>query len=360
MRILHVNNILHMGGVLRHMRDHAECARQRGHTVWLAGYAPPGHEMHDDASFVQLPLYTTSGRKSMHGALRAALRLRAMVLRERIDVVHLHSRYTTLIAALAGAQRHTAVMYTVHNVFADATWLRWYPRHVIAPSETLRRSFQSNAQHAERSVVTVLPYGIPRDTAPVAPRSADAPFLFLGRLEPNKRPELALEALALLRAEGRTEVDLNIVGSGELEDALHARRDALGLARCCHLRGYSAQPGDWIRSARALLLTSDSLEAMPYVILEAMAMGTVVIAADMPQIRELIEHGRNGVLFRLGDAGALAAAMRRVLENAEEARDFALRAREEVRLHHDLGGVVDRTLALYADAIRERGISDPG
>ncbi len=357
MRILHVNNILHIGGVLRHIGEHAEQARRRGHEVWLAGYAPPGHALHADAFFVHLPLYSVSGRKSMHGAARAALRLRTLVLRERIDVVHLHSRYTTLISALAGAHRHATVLYTVHNVFADASWLRWYPRHVIAPSETLRRSFTRNARHAERSVVTVLPYGILHDVMPVLPRSADAPFLFLGRLEANKRPELALEAMAVLRAEGREEASLNVVGSGVLEGALRARCDALGLATCCHLRGYSAQPDDWIRSARALLLTSDSLEAMPYVILEAMALGTPVIAADLPQIRELIEHGRNGVLFRPGDAGALAAAMRRVLDNAEEARSLALRAREDVRVRHELGEVVDRTLALYADAIRERGTS---
>ena len=87
---------------------------------------------------------------------------------------------------------------------------------------------------------------------------------------------------------------------------------------------------------------------VPFVIswsvLEAMATGCALVAADTPPVREIVEDGRNGLLADLRDAGAIAAAVERLLDD----RALALRLRAAAR-----ATIVDR-YALERQLIRQR------
>ena len=87
---------------------------------------------------------------------------------------------------------------------------------------------------------------------------------------------------------------------------------------------------------------------VPFVIswsvLEAMATGCALVAADTPPVREVVEDGRNGLLADLRDAGAIAAAVERLLDD----RALALRLRTAAR-----ATIVDR-YALERQLIRQR------
>jgi glycosyltransferase involved in cell wall biosynthesis len=110
-----------------------------------------------------------------------------------------------------------------------------------------------------------------------------------------------LDAWAVF-CKGRERVQLVVLGDGPLRRALEAQTEALGLSHgtvpdaACQVvfAGIVPRPADYMVSARALLLSSES-EGMPMVLLEAIALGLPVIAADCPA---------GGVRAVLSDSGA--------------------------------------------------------
>lgn len=139
-------------------------------------------------------------------------------------------------------------------------------------------------------------------------------FLAVARLEPVKRPELLLEAMARLdRALG---CQLVVLGEGPLAGPLRARATALGLEGRVRWLGFRRNPFAYMARARALVLSSDH-EAFANVLVEAMACGTPVISTDCPfGPREILAGGSCGLLVPPGDPGAMAATMTRLLGDA--------------------------------------------
>ena len=99
--------------------------------------------------------------------------------------------------------------------------------------------------------------------------------------------------------------------------------------------------------ATALVLPSEALDSVGYVNLGAFSIALPVSASDLPQLRELVEPGRTGLLFTSGDAASLAAALRFALENPEEMRKMGMRARDFVRDRHGMEQMLAGTLRVY-------------
>ena len=143
--------------------------------------------------------------------------------------------------------------------------------------------------------------------------SGEGPLmLFVGRIQPLKGAEVALEAFDLL-VQSVPSAQLVVVGGpsgprGEAEVAtLHAMVEALGhLGR---VRFVAPQPHEllstYYRAADCCLVPSRS-ESFGLVALEAAACGTPVVAAAVGGLTTLVQHGRTGYLVENGDAGAYA------------------------------------------------------
>jgi glycosyltransferase involved in cell wall biosynthesis len=154
--------------------------------------------------------------------------------------------------------------------------------------------------------------------------------VFVGRLSPEKRLDLLLDALALL---GGDQARLLVLGTGPLEGWLRTEVRIRGLGEKCILVGYQANPLPWIRRSDLLVLQSD-YEGFGNVLVEAMACGTQVVATDCPNgPSEILDGGTYGQLVPCGDAAALGAAIRRSLNGVfavppailqERASEFSL------------------------------------
>ncbi len=108
---------------------------------------------------------------------------------------------------------------------------------------------------------------------------------------------------------------LVLVGDGPDRGRLLQMTRQLGLEGRVHFAGMQANPYPWIRHARLLVLASRS-EGLPNVLIEAMALGCMVVSTDCPVgPRELLDGGRAGVLVPVDDAKALGDAMWRALSD---------------------------------------------
>ncbi|RTI12725.1 glycosyl transferase [Thermus scotoductus] len=138
-------------------------------------------------------------------------------------------------------------------------------------------------------------------------------LLAVGRLSREKNFSLLLRAFARVRR--RVPSRLLILGEGQERGFLEALVGELGLSEDVSLPGFVPNPYPFMRKAAALVLSS-RYEALPTVLIEAMALGTPVVATDCPfGPREILEGGRWGQLVAVDDEVGLANAMQEVLEN---------------------------------------------
>ena len=146
-------------------------------------------------------------------------------------------------------------------------------------------------------------------------------LLFVGRIQPLKRADVAIEALAELRADGGEPYRLVVVGGpsgphGEKSlQSLHDVADARGVRDLVHF--IEPQPHEllssYYRAADVCLVPSRS-ESFGLVALEAAACGTPVVASAVGGLTTLVDHGHTGFLVDEPDPRAYAAAVRRVFD----------------------------------------------
>jgi len=154
--------------------------------------------------------------------------------------------------------------------------------------------------------------------APLLAGLPEAYWLGLGRLTQQKGFDLLLDAYALALQQ-RTLPDLVIAGDGPMRDALKAQAQRLGIARRVHFTGYLSNPYPLLRNARLFILSSTH-EGMPTVLIEALALGTPVLASDCETgPRELLDNGQLGLLVKVNDVPALADGMLQSLTSRDDA-----------------------------------------
>src|SRR5205823_8813185 len=139
--------------------------------------------------------------------------------------------------------------------------------------------------------------------------------LAVGRLVPDKGFANLLRAAAELVRRG-VPLDVELVGDGPQRTALERLTRRLGLTDRVRFRGWLpfAEVRRAMSAATLLVHPCDGLgDGLPNVLLEAMALGTPVIASRVAGIPEALDDGRCGPLVPPGDVGALADAIARLL-----------------------------------------------
>jgi glycosyltransferase involved in cell wall biosynthesis len=135
--------------------------------------------------------------------------------------------------------------------------------------------------------------------------------LAVGRLTAQKAFDVLIQAFARVRKTRLAR--LLILGEGEERSALEAMIRQFGLAQDIGLPGFVPNPYPYMAHA-ALFVLSSEFEGLPTVLVEAMSVGTPVIATDCPSgPREILMDGRHGQLVPMGDPIALADAIETTL-----------------------------------------------
>ncbi|MGY1680941.1 glycosyltransferase family 4 protein [Geodermatophilus sp. SYSU D01176] len=257
-----------------------------------------------------------------------------------VDVVHAHQGedLATLPLARLAARRHRCpLVVTVHCSVGHTltgrgprTWLLRALGGAIERS-ALRRA-DAVVVLTDRTAAALAADGVPAERISTVPSGFD-PCLFaghlpdafpgvarprigyVGRLAPQKRADLLVEAFGRLRGPA----SLVVVGDGPDRERVHAL--AAGLPRV-HLTGFvehTAVPA--VLASLDVLVLPSAYEEMGSVLTEALASGLPVVASDVGGIPEVVRHGVTGLLLPPGDVDALAAALDRLVA------DPGLRAR---------------------------------
>ncbi|MGB8004892.1 MAG: glycosyltransferase family 4 protein, partial [Gaiellaceae bacterium] len=235
---------------------------------------------------------------------------------------------------------------------------------VIAITAALAR-FQVERVGLPAEKVEVIHYGL--DDVPAAwgsnPPAGVGPgsrvLLAVSRLEPQKGIDVAIRALPEIRRR-HPEAVLVVLGEGPQRAELEALAHELDVPVL--LPGRVPDVTAWLGRAD-LLVHPARWEGFGLALLEAMLASLPVVATNVSSIPEIVADGETGLLVAPDDAPALAAAVSRVLDDSG---DYGTRGRSRALARFSVERMVDRTLAVYHDALRTRprighqGVSGPG
>ncbi|HVA63263.1 MAG TPA: glycosyltransferase, partial [Terriglobales bacterium] len=241
----------------------------------------------------------------------AAIRIVARALSaDRPEVVLVTEPAGALLVRLSAVIRWIRRPAIVSWVHGDVTRIHhsWAARFCDGHL-AISRGIADQLKTLSRSPVSLVynPIALPELWCRRPNRSNDTKFLFIGRLERQKRVDRILVALSKVPSVNWT---CDVIGDGALRAELEALAVVLAISDRVRWHGWQAPAWDSVTEASALLMTSE-MEGFPIVLLEAIARGVPLVAMDCDfGPREIIDDKRNGWLVPKDDIEAFA----RVLE----------------------------------------------
>jgi len=299
--------------------------------------------------------------------LARLFRLRRLFRNERIDLVHavhlLASGYAFL-AAWPG--RRPIVLPSVRGAEAGPGALRRLvyrrmfqacPRALVNSSRGARFMHEILGAPADR--IAVIPNGVDFAALAAAARPdllrselgipPAAPLVaYVGKDSRVKNVPRAVEVVRRARAAHR-DLHAVFVGEGLDEEARGKLAPDLppGPVR---LLGPRPDVPSILAAADALLLTSDS-EGCPNVVIEALALGTPVVSADVGDVAEIVGGAGAGMVVPRGDVDAYVAALGRLFGDRSAARAAVRRELPRLEARYGLAAMVEGTLALWRELL---------
>ena len=355
------------GGVGSHVRSLLPALRSAGATVTVCG-APPTEELFGftaaGASFA--PVGISAGLAPLADR-RAVAQLRRATA--DADLVHAHGLRAGLVAAAArrlGGRRDQPLVLTLHNALQEGSGPKqWLLRR--AEGLTIRGAdlvlavsgdLAENARRLGARDVRVAPALAP----PLAPATRSRAevraelgiedgrplVVAVGRLHPQKAYDVLFDAVGRWAGDARLPVTplVAIAGDGPLETELAARiRDERLPVRLLGRRGDVA---DLLGAADVCVLPS-RWEGSPFTGQEALRSGTPLVATRAGGMPELFGPGASFV--PVGDAGALAEALVRVLTDPAHAAELADAGRRQAAGWPDEDAAARRAVAVYRELL---------
>jgi glycosyltransferase involved in cell wall biosynthesis len=279
----------------------------------------------------------------------------------RADVVHVHSSKAGFLGRLAAVARarQRACVFTPHGwsfwaagglerrlyLGLERLAARWCAAIVTLSAAERDAGLEAGVGRPEQ--YRIIPNGVDLERFSVARRPVRGRLLMVGRLEPPKRPDLAIRALAVLR-ESMPEAELQLAGDGSLRAGAEELARELGVAGAVTFLGNRSDIAGLLAEAECALLASD-YEGCPLAVVEAMAAGVAVVGTAVGGVGELVEDGRTGFLAPADDAAALAARLEDALRTPERARELGQAGRLVAEERLSLEAMVEQLVQLYEE-----------
>jgi glycogen synthase len=226
-------------------------------------------------------------------------------------------------------------------------------RNLLPDSTVLKQAHIENGFPEEN--LQVIPRGIPSGLILPVGALTDLPrnlngikrLLFVGRITLEKAPDVAINAINILRTEhGLGDIQLDIVGQGPKEymSSLKDLINNLKLEKNVNFLGWLEHSSvlELYSDYDALLFPSRWVEPLGGTVLEAMARGLPVIASRRGGPVEIIIDGENGLLVEPDEPSALADAILKLLRNDELARKIREAGIKTIKERYTLEKIVDK------------------
>lgn len=369
--VLYVHHVAQMSGAEQSLRLLMRSLDRARVTPHFAGPAEGPFPDALRADGVPVSPVRFGALRNLPGVVRSVAALRRLIRERRIELLHANGPQTNLCAALAGRLAGVPVVWHERNLlYGDMTDVdrlcAGLASAIICNSDAIRARFRGS-RGWEKSVTVHNAV----DTRQFNPRVPREPFRrdcgvrdgealvgIVGRIGLGKGHEYFVEAAISLLAD-RVPARFAIVGDPLFDedrwraDRLRARIEEAGVKDRIVLAGFRSDVPAVMRGLDVLVLASDA-EPCGRVLLEAMASGTAIVGTDSGGTPELVRDGVDGLLVPPRDASAMAAAIRRLVEDAGLREACGRAGAVRVEQAFSVPAHVARTQQVY-DAVASHG-----
>jgi|SRR5688500_10690963 len=369
--VLQLIDGLKIGGAEVLLRELSVGLVRRGFRVSI-GYSSPG-PLVQELTALGLPITRLPRLMRIDPIL--FLGMINLIRKKSPQIVHTHlfksDFHGRLAARIAGAP---VVISTLHSVDRWAQegslgslygWTARFADRLIAVSEDVRRFHGTYTGIPEEKLVTI-ENGVDihrfdgLESAGRAVRkelgfdNAALVFGVVGRLTPPKDHSTFLKAAALVLQKA-PQARFLLVGEGPLRKDLELQAQKIGLGNALIFTGLRKDiPA--VLAALDVLVISSLWEGLPVALLEGMAAARPVVATAVGGIPEVVLPDKSAFLVPPGDADALAQACLRLASDSATRRSMGQAGLERVVARYSINAMIDRTVALYAKLLQERGL----
>jgi glycosyltransferase involved in cell wall biosynthesis len=369
LRILHATRAP-VGGIFRHILDLANGQADRGHHVGIIADSLTGGER-ADAALAEIAPRLKLGvhrlairREPVPADVLVWAHFKRLIRRLKPDVLHGHGAKAGAFIRFKTRSKDTIRVYTPHggslhyprNTFKGALYSR-LERSLMNSTDlflfesAFARDTYQRMIGTPAGLVRCVFNGVTADEFDPVVKAADATdIVYVGEFRHIKGPDLLIDAVARLHADGKP-VTLTLAGDGEELDNLKAQIQRLGLNEAVRFIGHvKARYGF---SKGSVLIVPSRGDSMPYVVIEAAAAGIPMMAANVGGIPEIF-GSQTEALFAPNIVGAMADAIETALDDPAAALARAKSLRERIFLHFSQKAMVEGVLAGYRDAFADR------
>jgi len=368
LRIIHVlsHNQCTRGGAIQALLI-ATAQQDAGHEVTVLYHNDPNRPLH--ASF---GAWAERGMKILpfhQNRLSELLRFRALIKRHRPHVVHAHREKSAFFVWLATAFLPLPVFVSQRGTTKPIhTWylgmaLRSPRMHrVIAVAEAVKRQLVSERLPDRKVEVVYGSFDVDRFDPSTADRAKLRDELGLdddqklvvqvGELHSKKSPRTFIRVGAEI-LKRRDDVVFALVGKGNRERQCRREIELLGVGDRVKMVGFRTDIPDVYAASDIAVNCSSRFEGLTGAIREALAMAKPVVATKTDGNPEVVRHEQTGLLVPVGDIGAMAAAVERLLDDDEKARTYGAAGRRLVLelMHPDVR--LKRMMSVYESVLGE-------
>ena len=323
-----------VGGIFRHVRDLAQAQVAAGHAVGIVCDSTTGGEFEERLfegmkDILALGVWRTPMQRHVGpGDIAAAWRTYRIIKELKPDVLHGHGAkggvYARMFGSLLRVSRsRVARLYSPHGgslhydestmtgklFFGLERLMERFTDHLLFVSGYERRTFIRKI--GPPSVLNSLAYNglTAPEFEPITYEAGAADLLYIGMMRDLKGPDLFIEALPAVEAELGHPVKAVMVGDGEDLPRYKAEVEGLGLAD--RVRFMAPMPARRAFALGRVIVVPSRAEAMPYIVLEALAAGLPMVATAVGGIPEIF--GEDSPALVQPDAGDLAGKMAEAL-----------------------------------------------
>lgn len=311
------------------------------------------------------------GLRRLGSLLANVGRLTRWVRREKVDLIHSNGPQTNVVSGLVGLLTPAHVVWHARNLLLPGMldWDRWFSPlagHIICNSQAIRSRFENARCYAQRTSVIlnavdwerVTREGLSKDAARTKTGISQSGFVVgtFDRLDPMKEHETVLrgfkEVHDVLPGSLLLVVGEAFRGHEETRESLERLARDLGVHKAVGFLGFRDDVFSLMSACDVVVLAS-AFEGCSRVLCEAQALGRPVVAANAGGNPELVEDGKTGFLFPVGNDKELSRRIVELLTNPElmeetgrHARERALRDFTMERYHRETVRVYESVLEL--------------
>jgi len=230
--------------------------------------------------------------------------IKRVIREQQPDLIHAHDMRASFIAALSSGR--IPLVSHIHNNSFDSRGMSLKSilylvaatkaKKIIWVSDSAKKEYAFKRFVDRKSVIlyNIINIDALYDKMSLDPNTYNFDIVYLGRLSEPKDPSRLLDVLQLV-VQMKPDARIAIIGTGELEESVHAKARTLQLMGNIQFLGFRGNPYKILRDAKVMIMTS-KWEGTPMCVLESLALGVPVVSTPTDGLKDLIKNGYNGFL----------------------------------------------------------------